>query len=232
MDDFGCVGPGIEPDLGNLLFRNLTDYAERFGRWHVDRGHIDLARDIEDRMIGREALDLGLVPINRDDLVASAIEGAHRLIPELLGIGGRPDDGYAFHSSKYSPWGLAFSPARFHTGVVSATASYPTYRVTDRHDTTADMLTRAAQIGRAQGLRFVYAGNRPGEVGQLEHTRCPACEAPVIERHGYDIRAYRLTAAGDCGSCGASVPGRWDPMDAPRHDASRHPAAATDLDGL
>ena len=91
------------------------------------------------------------------------------------------------------------------------TAFYATYRMTDRHDTTANMLTRAAQIGRAQGLRFVYAGNLPGDVGQLEHTHCPTCEVPVIERRGYDIGAYRLTAAGHCGSCGAKVPGRWGP---------------------
>ena len=112
------------------------------------------------------------------------------------------------------------------------TAFYATYRMTDRHDTTANMLTRAAQIGRAQGLRFVYAGNLPGDVGQLEHTHCPTCEVPVIERRGYDIGAYRLTAAGHCGSCGAKVPGRWDPMDSQQRDASQQPGAATELDGL
>jgi len=104
IDDFRCVGPGIQPDLGDLFFRNLTDHVERLGRWHVNRDHIDPTRDIEDRMVGREALDLCLVSVNRNDFVASATEGAHGLIAELLGIGRRPDDGYAFHSGKYSAW--------------------------------------------------------------------------------------------------------------------------------
>ena len=91
------------------------------------------------------------------------------------------------------------------------TAFYPTYRMTDRDDTSADRLARAASIGRTNGLRFVYAGNRPGEVGALEHTHCASCQTPVIERFGYEIRSYRLTVDGRCPSCETSVPGRWDP---------------------
>ena len=91
------------------------------------------------------------------------------------------------------------------------TAFHATYRMTDRDDTSADMLTRAAAIGHANGLQFVYAGNRPGHVGDLEHTRCSTCQTPVIERFGYEIRSYRLTADGSCPSCETSVPGRWAP---------------------
>ena len=80
-----------------------------------------------------------------------------------------------------------------------------------RHDTTAEMLVRAAAIGRANGLRFVYAGNRPGAVGSLEHSHCSGCSEPLVERLGYHIRAYRLTPDGSCASCGTSMPGRWDP---------------------
>ena len=35
------------------------------------------------------------------------------------------------------------------------------------------MLQRAAEIGREAGLRYIYAGNLPGRVGDLEHTRAP-----------------------------------------------------------
>ena len=90
------------------------------------------------------------------------------------------------------------------------TAFHPTYRMTDRDETSADRLGRAASIGRSNGLRFVYAGNRPGDVGALEHTHCASCQTPVIERFGYEIRSYRLTAEGRCPSCQTSVPGRWD----------------------
>ncbi len=59
------------------------------------------------------------------------------------------------------------------------TAFHADYKMTDRRDTSRDDLLRAAAIGRDAGLRFVYAGNRPGEVGDLEDTRCPSCRATV-----------------------------------------------------
>jgi pyruvate formate lyase activating enzyme len=71
------------------------------------------------------------------------------------------------------------------------------------------MLVRAAQIGRESGLRFVYAGNLPGRVGDLEHTHCPACGERVITRYGYLIQEYRVTAAGGCPRCSATIPGHW-----------------------
>src|SRR5260221_3607317 len=52
------------------------------------------------------------------------------------------------------------------------TAFHGDYRMTDPPNTTADMLWRAAEIGRAAGLRYVYAGNLPGQVGNLENTCC------------------------------------------------------------
>ena len=90
------------------------------------------------------------------------------------------------------------------------TAFHADYKMTDRRDTSADMLLRAAAIGRASGLRFVYAGNRPGQVGDLEHSHCPACGERVVERRGYRIHAYRLTPDGACPACGTAIPGRWD----------------------
>jgi pyruvate formate lyase activating enzyme len=83
------------------------------------------------------------------------------------------------------------------------------YKMTDPPDTTPEMLERAAEIGRRSGLRFVYAGNRPGSVGDLEDTRCPTCGFSLIERFAYHVRAYRLTADGACPKCGTAIPGRW-----------------------
>jgi pyruvate formate lyase activating enzyme len=76
-------------------------------------------------------------------------------------------------------------------------------------DTTVDNLLEAAAIGRAAGLRHVYAGNLPGRVGDLEHTRCADCGELLIARYGYHVRSYRITADGRCPSCAAMVPGRW-----------------------
>ena len=89
------------------------------------------------------------------------------------------------------------------------TAFHRDYKMTSPDNTTADMLLGAADIGRAGGLRYVYAGNLPGQVGDLEDTRCAACGGLLIARDGYHIRDYRLTAEGRCPSCAAAVPGRW-----------------------
>src|SRR5581483_6237760 len=89
------------------------------------------------------------------------------------------------------------------------TAFHKDYKMTDPDDTPAETLIRAAQIGRAAGLRYVYAGNQPGQVGDWEDTCCPACRALLIRRFGYRIRDYRLTPDGRCPDCSAAVPGRW-----------------------
>ena len=89
------------------------------------------------------------------------------------------------------------------------TAFHRDYKMTDPDNTTADMLLAAADIGRRNGLRFVYAGNLPGEVGDLEDTHCSQCHALLVARYGYYIREYHITSDGRCPSCRASVPGRW-----------------------
>jgi pyruvate formate lyase activating enzyme len=89
------------------------------------------------------------------------------------------------------------------------TAFHKDYRMTDPADTTPSMLLKAARLGRESGLRYVYAGNLPGRVGELEHTHCHQCGERVVRRFGYLIQDYRLTAAGACPRCGATLPGRW-----------------------
>jgi pyruvate formate lyase activating enzyme len=89
------------------------------------------------------------------------------------------------------------------------TAFHGNYRMTEAGSTTAAMLLAAAHIGRGNGLRYVYAGNLPGQVGDLEHTRCAACGERLVERRGYLVARYRITPDGRCPSCAASVPGRW-----------------------
>ena len=106
--------------------------------------------------------------------------------------------------------------AEFLAGVSSdipwhVTAFHKDYKMTDPENTSAETLKRAAEIGNRAGLRYVYAGNLPGLVGDWENTRCPKCRQLLIERSGYLITGYHLTPQGCCPSCGASIPGRWDP---------------------
>ena len=89
------------------------------------------------------------------------------------------------------------------------TAFHKDYKMTDPDNTSAQTLLRAAAIGQEAGLRFVYAGNLPGQVGHYENTYCPHCHDLLIARYGYVIRAYRLTADGRCPKCDTSIPGIW-----------------------
>jgi pyruvate formate lyase activating enzyme len=91
------------------------------------------------------------------------------------------------------------------------TAFHGDYKMQDPESTTAGMLLEAAEIARESGLRYVYAGNLPGEVGDLEDTRCAGCGETLVERYGYFIRDYRITPDGRCPSCATVVPGRWSP---------------------
>jgi pyruvate formate lyase activating enzyme len=89
------------------------------------------------------------------------------------------------------------------------TAFHPDYKMTDPPPTSARTLLRAAEIGQEAGLRYVYAGNIPGRVGEYEHTLCPNCQTPLIERTSYVIHAYHLTPQGACPKCGTAIPGIW-----------------------
>lgn len=89
------------------------------------------------------------------------------------------------------------------------TAFHEDYRMTGNGNTTASTLLRAHQIGRRAGLRFVYPGNIPGAVGDLESTHCPQCDAVVIGRRGFRVTSYRLVD-GKCAGCATPIPGLWD----------------------
>src|ERR1035437_7293370 len=89
------------------------------------------------------------------------------------------------------------------------TAFHKEHKMTDAPNTTAVQLIRAAEIGAAQGLRFVYAGNAPGQVGPWENTYCPNCREKLIDRFGYLVREYKLTPDGKCPSCRTPIPGIW-----------------------
>jgi len=89
------------------------------------------------------------------------------------------------------------------------TAFHRDYKMTSPGDTPARTLMRAAEIGRHAGLRFVYAGNLPGETGHWENTRCPKCSGLLIERHSFRVLGYNITESGRCPSCGEAIPGRW-----------------------
>jgi pyruvate formate lyase activating enzyme len=112
--------------------------------------------------------------------------------------------------------------ARFITSISPnipwhVTAFHPDYKLNDPPPTSVKTLLRAAEIGLEAGLNYVYAGNLPGRVEEYENTYCPNCRSLLIERYGYIISQYHLTAQGTCAKCGKSIAGIWTDQPAKVH---------------
>ena len=81
-------------------------------------------------------------------------------------------------------------------------AYYPAY-LFNAPPTPVRTLERAYQIGREEGLKFVYLGNVPGH--PYENTYCPRCGALLIQRYG--VRMVKWLMKGDsCPKCGEKLP--------------------------
>ncbi len=68
-------------------------------------------------------------------------------------------------------------------------------------DTSVQTLKKAHEVGKSQGLKYVYVGNLPGT--EKEDTFCPRCGAKVINRSGYRIE--RKDESGNCAQCGENI---------------------------
>jgi pyruvate formate lyase activating enzyme len=88
------------------------------------------------------------------------------------------------------------------------TAFHEDYRMAGMGPTQARSLLRAAEIGVEEGLRYVYAGNLPGDVGRWEDTRCPGCGQTLVERRGFRVVGNHLQKD-QCPGCGSRIPGIW-----------------------
>jgi pyruvate formate lyase activating enzyme len=82
------------------------------------------------------------------------------------------------------------------------TGYYPAYRF-HVPPTPLSALERAWQIGKQEGLDFVYLGNVAGH--RLENTYCPHCSQMLIERCGLTVVQNRLRH-GCCPACGQAIP--------------------------
>ena len=79
---------------------------------------------------------------------------------------------------------------------------HPQYKQTDKKWTPSDTIFAALEIGKAAGLKYLYAGNLPA--GRYEHTYCPTCGEMVIERSGFSSRTTGLEGS-KCRQCGAEL---------------------------
>jgi len=83
-------------------------------------------------------------------------------------------------------------------------AFYPSYKMTGLPPTPVKTIDRARQIGLAEGLRYVYTGNIPGDEG--ESTFCYGCKGLLIKRFGFRVISNRIEK-GRCPSCGVDIDG-------------------------
>jgi pyruvate formate lyase activating enzyme len=83
-------------------------------------------------------------------------------------------------------------------------AFHPAYEFGDRGSTPVQTLQRAEEIGKEQGLRYVYLGNVPAE----NDTYCHRCQEKVVARTYRGVRETRLSE-GQCPTCNARIAGRW-----------------------
>ncbi|MBK8420939.1 AmmeMemoRadiSam system radical SAM enzyme [Candidatus Villigracilis saccharophilus] len=115
-----------------------------------------------------------------------------------------------FNDSNEELWDAARFLAELSVDIPwHVTAFHKDYKMTAPDNTGPQTLMRAADIGREAGLRYVYAGNLAGHVGEYETTHCPKCSYPLVKRSGYVIRAYKITREGTCPKCAEKIAGLW-----------------------
>jgi pyruvate formate lyase activating enzyme len=82
------------------------------------------------------------------------------------------------------------------------TRFYPQYQLQDIQATPIATLEKAYDIGKRNGLKFVYLGNVPGHDG--ENTICYQCGKTVIRRIGYNTEVIGVNGS-KCAFCGADL---------------------------
>jgi len=80
---------------------------------------------------------------------------------------------------------------------------FPAYQMGETRPTPVSTLRAAADIGREEGLHYIYMGNVPSEVS----TTCHECGHLLLRRSGYRIAQNQVGPEGRCPNCGASVAG-------------------------
>ncbi|MBU4338370.1 AmmeMemoRadiSam system radical SAM enzyme [Patescibacteria group bacterium] len=88
----------------------------------------------------------------------------------------------------------------WHVNVFSAIISW---KLQHLGDTPAKTIKKAREIGRKEGLKYVYAGNVRD--GDLKNTQCPDCQKNFIKRIAYEVS--ECPRSGKCEYCGRKIEG-------------------------
>ncbi|HJP19269.1 MAG TPA: radical SAM protein, partial [Nitrospinota bacterium] len=83
-------------------------------------------------------------------------------------------------------------------------AYHPTYKMTQFPRTPLSIIKKAREIGFEEGLRYVYAGNVPGNEG--ENSYCYKCKKLLIERYGFSVIQNKIKNS-KCPFCFTKIDG-------------------------
>ncbi|MHB8868025.1 MAG: AmmeMemoRadiSam system radical SAM enzyme [Thermoleophilia bacterium] len=193
-----CAAPAAAAGLKNVFVTNgfMTRQSFELAAPHLHAANVDL-KAFDDDFYRRHAgarLKPVLDTITRMvaagvwvEVTTLVIHGLNDGEPELRALAG-----FLAGLNPDIPWHVS----RFH----------PAYRMLDRPATPVATIERAVEIGRDEGLRYVYAGNLPGH--ESESTHCPSCHEVVLERRGFRVTGRRLNG-NTCSACGAEIAGWW-----------------------
>ncbi|OGI12181.1 AmmeMemoRadiSam system radical SAM enzyme [Candidatus Micrarchaeota archaeon RBG_16_36_9] len=89
---------------------------------------------------------------------------------------------------------------------------FPTYKIKDLPRTPVEIMEKAYEIAKKEGLKYVYLGNVIDH--KLENTYCPKCGKLVIERTILGVQKFMLKRDLKCPKCGERIlifGGKWIP---------------------
>jgi pyruvate formate lyase activating enzyme len=185
-----------EQGIANIFVTNGFMTGEMLDRYHphLDAANVDLKAFREETY--RKYIGARLQPV-LDSMIKMKERGVWLEVTTLL-IPGLNDEEKEIREAagfigrelgEDTPWHLS----RF----------YPSYQMQDTPPTPIPTLERAREIGREEGLRYIYLGNIPGEANTL----CHQCGHQLIKRSGHRTVSREISGADQCPRCGAALSG-------------------------
>jgi pyruvate formate lyase activating enzyme len=83
---------------------------------------------------------------------------------------------------------------------------YPMHKLEQLPPTPVELLKKAANIAKEEGMQYVYTGNVPGD--ELSDTYCPECRTLLISRQGFRVVSNEIKN-NKCPECSVKIDGIW-----------------------
>lgn len=204
---FECMKLAKKKKLKNVFVSNGYESKESFEliKDYLDGINIDLKGATENfyREYCKAKLEPVLVSIERFwkagiwvEVTTMLIEGANDSEKDLRWIAR-----FLKKISPDIPWHLS--------------QMHPDFKMGDGKITSFERLKRAYEIGKEEGLSYIYAyspstllGTSPYEKSELNNTFCPKCGEMLIKRRFFESEIVGMKN-GKCKKCGEMIAGVW-----------------------